>query len=140
MLLVICLMSGACFAADWQSVSRENGNGTSFFIDMDSVAEDGPFARAWTMENRKKSKTVTLGNKRVNYQSYIALRVFDCRNRRSAIVQGTFYAMPYGRGDVLHSFTSSLTNDLFSAVTPSSMGEALMDAVCEKPPLKKIQT
>ncbi len=106
---------------------------------MDSLTGDGRLIRAWTMETRKTPKTLKLNNKPVSYRSYIALRVFDCRSRRSAIIQGTFYDRPQGEGDVLHSFSIPLSKELFSVVSPSSMGEALLEAACEQPPQRKIQ-
>ena len=140
LLFLIFFYSSFCTAADWQAVSPENGNGTSFFIDMDSVAEDGQFTRAWTMESRKKPKTVTFRNKSVKYQSYVALRFFDCTGGRSAIVKGTFYTLPKGKGDVLHNFSLALTSGLFAAVTPDSMGEALLETACDHLAKRKIQT
>lgn len=127
-------------ATEWRSVSATNDVGTLFFVDVDSIKDDGRHVVAWTKENRKSPKQVMFNGKSVSYMSYIALRVFDCQQQRSAIVQGTFYSKANGKGESLYSFNEKLTNDLFSFVTPSSMGEAMLQFACEKQSPHKIQT
>ena len=47
-------------ATEWRSVSATNDVGTLFFVDVDSIKDDGRHIAAWTKENRKSPKQVKL--------------------------------------------------------------------------------
>jgi len=128
------------FATEWRSVGDPNENGTIFLVDVDSIASEGQFVRAWTLENRERTKAVIHNKKKVIYLSAIALRVFDCTNERLAVVQGTFYSKQKMKGEVLFSFKEKLTSDLFSVVNHSTMAGAMLEFVCDSQLNKKIQT
>lgn len=128
------------WGADWRAVSSANANGTVFSVDIDSIVERDSLISAWTMESRKSPKNMNLHGKRFKYMSYKALRYFNCDSGRSAIAQGIFYSRRSGAGDVLHSFSDEPTEKLFSAVVPSTMGEAMYELVCDRLYRPKVQT
>ena len=127
-------------AATWKPISSANENGTRFYVDIDSINDEGKFTRAWVMENRREKKKIMLEGKNIRYTSYVSLHVFDCERKQGAIVQGTFYSEKFAKGEVLNSFTEKLDNSLFSVKAPSTMGEALLEYVCDKQTPRKIQT
>ena len=52
MLMLAVLYQPLAMGADWFHIYKSSQNESDYFVDQDSVSEDGRFAKAWILENR----------------------------------------------------------------------------------------
>ena len=83
-------------ASDWKQVGKTNDNGTSFYVDTESINGDDSLKKAWVLEDRTTSKSVKVNGKTIKYLSYKSLRVVYCDKNISSHQRGIFYSKRNG--------------------------------------------
>jgi hypothetical protein len=129
-LVALIAQSTNLLASDWKQVGNTNANGTSFFVDVESINGDDSLKKAWVLEDRKTSKAVKVKDKTIKYLSYKSLRVVYCDKNISSHQRGTFYSKRNGQGLDLHSYTEKFDDLEFSEAAPQTMGESLNNFIC----------
>ena len=87
-LIFISLQATSLMASDWKQVGKTNENGTSFYVDTESINGDDSLKKAWVLEDRKLSKSVQINGKTIKYMSYKSLRVVYCDKNISSHQRG----------------------------------------------------
>jgi len=129
-LIFLLLQSTHLLASDWKQVGKTNENGTSFYVDTESINGDDSLKKAWVLEDRKLSKSVKVNGKTIKYLSYKSLRVVYCEKNISSHQRGIFYSKRNGHGLDLHSYSEHFDDLEFTEAAPSTMSEALNQFIC----------
>ena len=129
-LIFISLQATSLMASDWMQVGKTNENGTSFYVDTESINGDDSLKKAWVLEDRKLSKSVQINGKTIKYMSYKSLRVVYCDKNISSHQRGIFYSKRNGHGVDLHSYSEHFDDLEFTEAAPSTMSEALNQFIC----------
>ena len=117
-------------ASDWKPVGKTNENGTSFYVDTESINGDDSLKKAWVLEDRATSKSVKVNGKTIKYLSYKSLRVVYCDKNINSHQRGIFYSKRNGHGLDLHSYSEKFDDLEFTEAVPSTMSEALNQFIC----------
>jgi hypothetical protein len=96
---------------------------TSFFVLMDSIRQEGPFRRAWTL------RAFNEPHENFRWLSQRVLERFDCINERSQQVTAHSYSGSFGSGKPL----DSLGEANWQYVVPGSVFEYVTKYVCNYP-------
>ena len=128
--LLLLLYTTQTWATDWKQVGKSNENGTSFYVDTDSINGDDSLKKAWVLEDRSSSKSVKVNGKTIKYMSYKSLRIVYCDKNISSHQRGIFYNKSNGHGIDLHSYNEKFDDLEFSEAVPNTMGEALNQFIC----------
>jgi hypothetical protein len=104
-LIFISLQATSLMASVWKQVGKTNENGTSFYVDTESINGDDSLKKAWVLEDRTTSKSVKVNGKTIKYLSYKSLRVVYCDKNISSHQRGIFYSKRNGHGLDLHSYS-----------------------------------
>ena len=128
--LLLLLYTTQTWATDWKQVGKSNENGTSFYVDTDSINGDESLKKAWVLEDRSSSKSVKVNGKTIKYMSYKSLRIVYCDKNISSHQRGIFYNKRNGHGTDLHSYNEKFDDLEFSEAAPNTMGEALNQFIC----------
>jgi hypothetical protein len=124
---LLILISTLSFSQNWVYVSTAT-DGSKYYIRNSSTDEFGN-KKVWskiiskTMTYTKKGKTYSLPNGYVIY-----LDAYDCDGKKSKLISGVYYN---SKGTVAHSFSIEDYEQEWKDVVPDSIGEALLDKVCE---------
>lgn len=114
--LVAATLSSAAIAADWMFVS-ESVDGTTHWIDRGSMRTmPSGYKRAWVRSHFNKPD-------RTGDTGAIALNEFDCRERRSRIIQLAWF-----RGE--EATTMINTPSEWRYAVPDAVDTALLNWVC----------
>jgi hypothetical protein len=128
--ILLLLVSTSSIASDWKQVGKTNENGTSFYVDTESINGDDTLKKAWVLEDRTTSKSVKVNGKTIKYLSYKSLRVVYCDKNISRHQRGIFYSKRNGHGLDLHSYSDKFDDLEFTEAAPSTMSEALNQYIC----------
>jgi len=128
--IFVSLKATSLMASDWNQVGKTNENGTSFYVDTESINGDDSLKKAWVLEDRTTSKSVKVNGKTIKYMSYKSLRVVYCDKNISSHQRGIFYSKRNGHGLDLHSYSEHFDDLEFSEAAPSTMAEALNEFIC----------
>ena len=128
--ILLLLVSISSIASDWKQVGKANENGTSFYVDTESINGDYSLKKAWILEDRTSSKSVKVNGKTIKYLSYKSLRIVYCDKNISSHQRGIFYSKRNGHGLDLHSYSEKFDDLEFTEAAPSTMSEALNEFIC----------
>ena len=128
--ILLLLVSISSIASDWKQVGKTNENGTSFYVDTESINGDDSLKKAWILEDRTSSKSVKVNGKTIKYLSYKSLRIVYCDKNISSHQRGIFYSKRNGHGLDLHSYSEKFDDLEFTEAAPSTMSEALNEFIC----------
>ena len=128
--ILLLLVSISSIASDWKQVGKANENGTSFYVDTESINGDDSLKKAWILEDRTSSKSVKVNGKTIKYLSYKSLRIVYCDKNISSHQRGIFYSKRNGHGLDLHSYSEKFDDLEFTEAAPSTMSEALNEFIC----------
>ena len=120
LILLFSLIISLNSYGEWSKVSN-NTNGTSFYVDIDRIKNQGPYVYYWElMDLLKPNSSGTLSAK-----SYIQ---GECNLVRYRIWSYSFYKTNMGQG---RSFSSSNIPDKdWRYPFPNSSAEAILEIVC----------
>lgn len=123
-LLAIALFGlGPAPAENWQ-ILTDGDNGVVFWIDRDSIRDTGTYKQAQT---KSDYRNVTWGD----VSQRIVVEDYDCARRALRPRSST----AYGRdGNVLRSATFTEDDATWTVVTPGSIADAKIEAVCGATP------
>ena len=128
--ILLLLVSISSIASDWKQVGKTNENGTSFYVDTESINGDDSLKKAWILEDRTSSKSVKVNGKTIKYLSYKSLRIVYCDKNISSHQRGIFYSKRNGHGLDLPSYSEKFDDLEFTEAAPSTMSEALNEFIC----------
>lgn len=131
--LALLFFGHTSFGQDWIYVSSDK-DGDKWYIKSTYVKKDG-FGNAgdnikiWTKKELKKT-TVKKGGKTLTYTNAkeLQLIIVDCTDRRIKIVTTTVYN---SQGKSVDSYTYEEYEQEWMDVVPDSMGEVMLDKICE---------
>jgi hypothetical protein len=106
------------YAANWVYVTKSTKNAV-FYYDSDTIQRAGNQVTVWVKLDHSRDKTEKAREKKVLYR-------YDCVNRTLTILQVTIY-YPNGKNETL-ALDTYQQNEI--AVTPDTVSEAMLEAVC----------
>ena len=106
------------YAANWVYLAT-NRNGTVFYYDSDTIRRSGNQVTVWINTDYSRDKNVRARQikERIRY---------DCAERTHTLLQGTNY-YPDGK---IETFTFNKYEQEERAITPDSLNDAIIEAVC----------
>lgn len=116
----LSLAAKPAFAANWIYVD-ETATGTVHYYDADTLARYGNQVRFWERMDHSRDKTYKERESRT-------WQVYDCQSRMVRILQGVTY-YPDGKSKTVR-FSPAQQPLTESAITPGTIGEAMLEAVC----------
>lgn len=129
-MFILFLYTTQGWASDWKQVGKTNENGTSFYVDTDSIQGDETLKKAWVLEDRRTKKSIKVKGMTIKYMSYKSLRVVYCDKNVSSHQRGIFYSKRNGHGVDLHTYSEKFDDLEFSEAVPSTMGQAVNQFIC----------
>ena len=125
--LVTSIVASAALAATWFPVTGPKG--FEIDVDLDSLGKRGKFVKAW--ERGTYSAPQTDERLRKPFRSLKQLVLYDCAEKRTAIIQRHLFSEPGGVGDTVFSYSIAEDGATFEEVVPDSVGAANLLQVCE---------
>jgi len=116
--------TGPALSADWRLISA--GKGVQIYLDLQSIAPNGPYWKAWFRWEYAVPRSITERSARSSKE----LAVFNCQERTTANAQIVFYEEPAAHGPIVYSDSAELGRLQFSKVKPETIGEAMLTAAC----------
>ena len=107
------------YAANWVYVT-ESRNKAVFYYDSDTIRRSGNQVTVWEKADHSRNKTVKQREEKSRWR-------YDCAERTRALLQLTNY---YADGK-LEAFTWDAYEQKENAVTPDTVGEGILEAVCQ---------
>ena len=105
---------------EWVEISKSSVSGDTFYIDDETINERGGYVYYWILQDSLKPDD--FGNK-----SAKAYYEGDCIVKRLKYLSLTFYTQPMGGGN----YTSESVGNEWEYPSPDSIGEGLLDYVCD---------
>jgi hypothetical protein len=132
LLAILLIVTLSSFAQDWVYVSS-GADETKWYVKSEYVKK-GDYdskdnIRIWTKKELKKT-TIKKSGKNVTYTNVqeLQLIVADCSERKIKFVSGTVYD---SQGKLIDSWSVPDYSQEWADVVPDSMGEAMLDKICE---------
>lgn len=122
----LALMSLNASAANWLAITRNET--TLLYIDLQSVAKEGQFRKAWYKFEYAEPQQISTYDKRT-YDLAKTLWYFDCNKRKYQVVQD----LNYLEQALIESSVYKVSNEAFLDITPETMGETAYVAACNYP-------
>jgi hypothetical protein len=107
------------YAANWVYLAT-NRNGAVFYYDSDTIRRSGNQVTFWRKDDHSRNKTVKQRETKARWR-------YDCAMRTYTLLQLTNY---YADGK-LETFTWDAYEQKENAVTPDTVGEDILEAVCQ---------
>lgn len=132
-ILSLFLVGQTSYCQDWVSVGSDADGGKwyikSTYVKKDGFGNSGDNIRIWTKKELKKT-TIKKNGKSLTYTNVkeLQLIVADCTDRKIKFVTTTVYN---SQGKVIDSYTLEEYEQDWHDVVPDSMGEAMLDKICE---------
>lgn len=118
--LILSLSSLSVLADGWQPVG-DTEDGSSFYLEMSSLAKTAKGGRIWTMTSLPAPKD--------GYSSVKTLFEFDCKSHKHHIIDMAFYAETMGNGNQVKNILIPKT--VWVATDPNSTEGAYMEVACD---------
>ena len=132
--LAFFLVSLSIFSQNWIEVGKDKF-GNEYYIKSSIVSKGGDFGnkdsiiKIWTKQTSKSFTDNRNKKKKVYYNIYlIQLFEFDCSNSSAKLLSRTFYT---SKGGVIMGNDIEPYSTNWEVVVPDSMGEAILNKVCE---------
>jgi hypothetical protein len=106
------------YAANWVYVAT-NINGAAYYYDSNTIRRSGNQVTVWEKADYSRDKTVKMREEKSRWR-------YDCAERTRTLLQLTNY-YPNGK---LETFTWNTYEQEQTAVTPDTLGEKILEAVC----------
>ncbi len=107
--------------------ATEGADGTTFYIDRDSIKKDGNLLRVWELQDLKEKGPLDEKSRRI-------LVEYDCKNERRRVMSFSFHADQMGAGLTLKS---DQTPGKWNLMVPNTTGSVVFQvATALKTPLK----
>lgn len=107
--------------------ATEGADGTTFYIDRDSIKKEGKLLRVWELQDLKEKGPLDEKSRRV-------LVEYDCKDERRRVMSFTFHADQMGAGLTLKS---DQTPGKWNLMVPNTTGSVVYQvATALKAPLK----
>lgn len=141
--VALCLRLNDALSADWSWVFKNSPTKSNYYVDIDTIDQDGAFFKAWVLENKYKSEFLTppvesaptlqkeLKSKK-RYKSYVAMYILDCERKNAAIARGLYFTDFKGTGDLISSFEKEIESTSLKPIKNDSPDEAILNFVCSR--------
>jgi hypothetical protein len=113
-------------SAEWVKVGDTRALKFEKYIDPDTVKQSGPMAimrQVWELGNLLEP-----GN--AGTRSVKTLAEYDCQNRKLRVLKERWFDQPWAKGKELTPADLNKAASEWSAITPNSVGAAIIDIVC----------
>jgi hypothetical protein len=113
-------------SAEWVKVGDTRALKFEKYIDPDTVKQSGPMAimrQVWELGNLLEP-----GN--AGTRSVKTLAEYDCQNRKLRVLKEQWFDQPWAKGKELTPADLNKAASDWSAITPNSVGAAIIDIVC----------
>lgn len=143
--VALCLPLNDALSADWSWIFKNSHTESTYYVDMDTINQDGAFFKAWVLENRSRSKSKYLTpafegvpalqkQPKLNrpYKSYVAMYILDCERKNAAIARGLYFTDFKGAGDLISSFEKEINSTSLKPIKNDSVDEAILNFVCSR--------
>lgn len=104
---------------EWTEITESIDGSSTFYVDEDTIKENGGYVYWWSLGNSKKLVSGTLSAKFYNEG--------DCGINRYRKLSYVFYKQPMGRGE---DVTDNPQNPKWVYPTPGSIEGGVLDFVC----------
>lgn len=121
LLMLLSVMSGSAMA-EW--VVHGNTSSAIYYVDPDTLRQNGTSVKMWNLRDYKISHETTEGQK---FLSSIELIEYDCKNDVTRILMYSHYSERMGRGESVWSRSMA---QAWSPLPPSSIGGSLWRFAC----------
>ena len=124
--LVMALLAPVSgFGSNWVKFPVTSVEGSSYFLDTDSLVKKGPFVRLWErLILKKPSENPSLGP----FQSALFYMSYDCGHKSAALLETRFYKDSDSRDQIAHRIH---THPKYMYVAPDSPPEMKLNEVCK---------
>ncbi len=124
LLILACLPSVDCQAAQWLSIKKTDAN--QLMVDKQSLVEEKNYTKAWVkVDYRQPQKNVESVDRVYNHA--VALWYFDCAKRKAATIQ----VFQYDQGELVYSAGTTLKQADFIEPLPDSEVEITQQYACK---------
>ena len=123
-LLAAGLLPGLAQSANWVKIPVLSIEGSSYFIDTQSLLKSGRFVRVWERLVLDKPRAEPVLGTFQTSEFYMA---YDCRQQAAALLESKFYEDATARKPFAHRIRSS-AKYMYSA--PDSPAAMKLDMVC----------
>lgn len=106
------------FAANWVYVAESTSNAV-YYYDSETIRRSGNQVTVWEKYDFSRDKTEKRRERKVRYR-------YDCEQRTDTLLETVSY-YPNGK---IEKFTFDTYEQKESAVTPDTVSEAMLEAVC----------
>ena len=120
LLLATVLVTGSAWS-EWVKVG-ESINGSSFYIDLETIRKDGNQRKVWSVRDFKQRDN----NGQMSSRSRDE---FDCKGERQRMLSLTTHDEPMTRGKTL---LSGQVNGDWADIPPGTVVETILKIVCAK--------
>lgn len=125
--LVLATASTTVLSANWVEVAGNDS--VSVFVDLQSLRRSGSKVKVWEKWIYTAPMPVMNSYPPKTYQSRKDLVMYQCTERRSGALQLTEY-VDNDTGEVVGTLSRVDKPSLYSEVIPDSIGEAILEFVC----------
>lgn len=126
---VLLLGSPYASAANWTQI--DGAQGLEIHVDSKSIAPaGGGLVKAWVRQSHDEVQP-SVSYPKFEYKSAILLYLFNCSERTTNIIQENFFNDAYGQGNAVSSRSFPRNNIQMIDVIPGSIGEGILEYVCE---------
>lgn len=124
---LLTLISSVVYGQDWQYAGSSD-SGDKYFLKNSSVTIEGN-KKVWS-KRIGKTITYTKGGKKYTIVNghMLALHEYNCEQRQSKLLSAAFYN---SKGTLVYSLTIQEYLTEWTDVVPDSIGEMLLEKVCE---------
>lgn len=132
LIISILFIGNSSFAQDWTFVGADK-DGNKWYVKSSYVSKDeytnNGIIKIWTKKEILK-ETIKKNGKSVTYSNVKELQLIfaDCTERRIKFVSSVAYS---AQGKVLNNWTLEDYEQEWNDVIPDSMGEAMLNKICE---------
>ena len=140
--IAIILRHNDAQSTDWTPVYKSSQNESSYFVDLDTILQDGAFAKAWILEDKNTKSLISPRSKALTQQSqpksikgfksYVSMYIIDCERKNSAVVRGLYFSDFRGRGDMVSAFERDFDSSSLKPVKSKSLDETVLKIVCAR--------
>ena len=100
------------------------------YFDKQTIRRSGNQVRVWLMWDSTESRTTSSAYPPRTYLSEKTFAIYDCSGRASKTIQAVRYSQPDASGEVVESQSVREAAVSFAAITPETLGESILEAVC----------
>lgn len=131
--IIIFLAAFFCkssFASDWHLIVTSL-QGTSTYIDLDSIKSDSRYTYAWLKRNAKSPRTVKINRKTYRFMREVRYQVYDCENQEFATLKRSIFRTAKYSEAPEFTYTVKQSEVRLVPAMPDTINEVVLGYVCD---------